>query len=133
MSLSLVPSLSVLQARFLNAMQLDNCSTRTVEQWGYTLRRFLRWAEEREIQCVAEITADILAAYRRHLFYYRNPKTHRPLKFSTQASHLVVLRRWCRWLWEERLLDQNLARDLSLPKEEQRLPHVRFAVQFQSR
>jgi integrase/recombinase XerD len=86
------------------------------------LDRFHTWCVDRGIESVAEVTPAVLAAYRRYLFHYRNPKTGRALKYSTQTSYLISVRRWFRWLAKEKLLPEDMARDLELPKEEQRLP-----------
>ena len=44
------------------------------------------------------------------------------LKFSTQTSYLMSLRRWFVWLHEEKFVPVNPAEKLQLPKEEKRLP-----------
>ncbi len=43
MSDAALPSLSDLQARFLQHMRIGNSSPRTIEQWRYTLGRFRGW------------------------------------------------------------------------------------------
>jgi integrase/recombinase XerD len=54
--------------------------------------------------------------------HYRNAKTGRPLKFATQASYLISVRRWFRWLAEERILPRLIGEKLELPQQERRLP-----------
>jgi len=117
-----LPSLAVLKDRFLEYMRMRNTSPLTLEQWNYSLRRWLQWLAERGIDSVIEITAEILSAYRRHLYHYRNPRTLQPIKFVTQSMYLVAVRRWFAWLAEENILSENIAANLELPKEEQRLP-----------
>jgi integrase/recombinase XerD len=68
------------------------------------------------------VTDELLAAYRRWLFYYRNARTNRPLKFTTQASYLMAIRRWLGWLAEQKILPEPVGQKLELPKEERRLP-----------
>ena len=116
------PKPEILKRSFLQWMRMRNNSPRTIEQWEYTIRRFNDWCAEREISCVTEVTHDLLAAYRRYLFHYRNAKTNKPLKFSTQTSYLMSLRRWFVWLHEENVVPVNPAEKLQLPKEEKRLP-----------
>jgi len=123
----------MLQAQFLQWMRMRNCTPRTIEQWTFTLDRFSSWCTDRGIDSVAEVTPGVLAAYRRYLFHYRNPRTGRPLKFATQSSYLLSVRRWFRWLAKEKFLADDASRDLELPKEEQRLPaHVLTIEQVES-
>ena len=117
-----LPSPAHLKERFLDHMRMQNASPRTLEQWNYTLRRLLLWLAEHGIDSVLDITADILSAYRRYLYHYRNPKTMTPIKFVTQAMYLVAVRRFFAWLAEQKILSDNIAAKLELPKEEQRLP-----------
>lgn len=117
-----VPSPEILRAQFLQWMRMRNCSERTLESWEFRIRRFSAWCADRGIECVTEVTADLLAAYRRHLFHYRNAKTNAPLKFSTQSSYLMSLRRWFVWLAKEKFITENVAANLELPKEERRVP-----------
>ncbi len=117
-----VPTPEILKDQFLLWMRMRNCSDRTLESWAYRIRRFNEWCADRGIECVTQVTSDLLAAYRRYLFHYRNAKTNAPLKFSTQASYLMSLRRWFVWLAAEKFIDINVASKLDLPKEERRLP-----------
>ena len=117
-----LPSPQRLQAQFLQWMQMRNCSPRTIAAWQWNIDRFNHWCAERGVECVSQVTADVLAAYRRYLFHYRNSKTNRPLKFNTQLSYLMSLRRWFLWLNEREFIPLNVAAGLELPKEEKRLP-----------
>jgi len=123
-----VPSPELLKASFLQWMRMRNCSERTLESWEFRIRRFNAWCTDRGIDCVTQVTPELLAAYRRHLFHYRNTKTNNPLKFSTQASYLMSLRRWFVWLAAESFIETNVASKLELPKEERRLPTAVFTV-----
>jgi integrase/recombinase XerD len=101
---------------------MNNATERTVEQWNYVLLRFLDWCEERGIFRVDELTAEIARAYRRYLFHYRNARTGKPLTTATQASYLVTLRGFFKWLRHEQLLAEDLAGVLEIPRIERRLP-----------
>ena len=80
------------------------------------------YCSERGIDSVNEITPEAIAAYRRHLFHYRNERTDKPLKFCTQASYLSAIRHFLTWLFDQNFIDTNPATEIELPKEEQRLP-----------
>lgn len=117
-----IPSPELLQSQYLAWMRMQNFSPRTVEAWEKNIGRFNQWCADRGVACVGEVTDELLAAYRRWLFHYRNPKTQRPLKFTTQASYLIAVRRWFRWLAQEKFLPAPVGEKLELPKEEHRLP-----------
>ena len=87
------PSLSALREQFLQSMRLRNCSQETVRVWTYNLLRFCSWCDERGVTGVEDLTPELLAAYRRHLFHHRQAKTNKPLKFSTRHATWSYLRR----------------------------------------
>jgi len=64
----------LLQAQYLQWMRMRNFTPRTIETWGANLARFNQWREERGIECLSEMTDQLLAAYQRWLFHYRTPK-----------------------------------------------------------
>ncbi len=117
-----LPAPRLLCERFLEHMRMQNSTERTVELWEYTLKKFWNWCHERGIECVEEITSEILAAYRRNLYHYRNPKTGRPLQVSTQTTYLISIRGFLKWLAKQKLVPMELAADLELPRGEKRLP-----------
>jgi integrase/recombinase XerD len=111
-----------IQQQYLQSMILRNCSDRTIEYWVMNLRKFNVWCYAQSIDHVVRITLEILNGYRRYLFQYRSPRQNKPLKFSTQACYLLVIRRWIRWLHEQGIIQEDVAADLELPKKEERLP-----------
>ncbi len=117
-----VPEPKILAHQFLQTMRMRNCSERTVVSWKYTIDRFVSWCSERNLNCMAEVTTQHLAAYRRSLFHYRNPKTGLPLKFDTQAQYLMPIRRWFDWMKAQTFIAHDPAVDIELPKSENRLP-----------
>ena len=118
-----VPKLdSFLVQQFLVAVRMKNCSERTIKHWKFVLNRFVDWCHERSIETLDQITPQIMAAYRRSLFYYRNPKTGLPLKFDTQAHYLTPVRRWFDWIKNQGWIVEDPTKQLELPKSEYRLP-----------
>jgi integrase/recombinase XerD len=103
-------------------MRMRNCSERTIHYWSGSIRHFLRWCDERGVSCVSQITPALMQAFRRYLYHYRNRRTQLPLKFATQASYLMAVRRWLVWMVDEQLLPEDPSAELELPKEEKRLP-----------
>ena len=117
-----IPAPQILMDQFLQWMRMRNNSIRTIEFWKMNINRFNGWCSERGIDCVTQVTPEIMASYRRYLFHYRNPKTNRPLKFATQSSYLMSVRRWFVWLDKENFVDENVTLGMELPKQEKRLP-----------
>ena len=117
-----VPEPGILIHQYLQTLLMRNCSERTVNGWRYVLKRFTDWCEQRGIACMSEVTPKIIAAYRRSLFHYRNPKTGAALKFDTQAHYLIPIRRWFHWMKEGTYIEQDPAKKIELPKSEERLP-----------
>ncbi|MEM7456082.1 MAG: site-specific tyrosine recombinase XerC [Planctomycetota bacterium] len=117
-----VPEPAILIHQFLQSLSMRNCSYRTIRGWKFILQRFTGWCEQRGITCMSQVTPQIVAAYRRSLFHYRNPRTGNALKFDSQAHYLIPIRRWFQWLSEATFIDQNPAEEIELPKSEKRLP-----------
>lgn len=117
-----LPSLIILKERFLTHMRMKNTTPHTLCQWDFTLRRFLAWCDEHGVTEATDITPDVVAAYRRYLYHYRNPRTQGPIKFATQAMYLTSVRRWFVWLDREEIYPNHIANKVDLPKEEHRLP-----------
>jgi len=117
-----LPEPKLLLHQFLQTMRMRNCSEKTIRTWQYVINRFVKWCHERGVECMSDVTPDLMTAYRRSLFHYRNPKTGKPIKFDTQAHYLIPLGRWFNWMVDQRFLDVNPAKDIELPKSEERLP-----------
>jgi integrase/recombinase XerD len=117
-----LPEPKILTHQFLQTMRMRNCSERTIQAWRYILNRFVNWCNERSLSCMSEITSDHMAAYRRSLFHYRNPKTGAALTFDTQAHYLIPIRRWFNWMKVQTFIELDPTTEIELPKSEDRLP-----------
>lgn len=113
---------NVLLHPFLQAMRMRGCSQRTIAHWHFVITRFIDWCAQRGVDRVEEVTPELVAAYRRALFHYRNLRTGLPLKFDTQAHYLTPVRRWFVWLVAAGVVQSDPACDVELPKGEYRLP-----------
>ncbi|MCD0462257.1 tyrosine-type recombinase/integrase [Roseiconus lacunae] len=107
--------------RYYFHLQMNNWSPRTIDRRRYTLGRFVGWCSERGIETAADLTDEVLQAYRRSLFHHRT-KQGEPIKFATQASYIAAVRHWLGWLVEVESIQTNPADKIELPKEEHRLP-----------
>lgn len=91
-------------------------SPRTLEMHRWSLKTFLGWCHERELQRPDEITRPMLESYQRWLFRYRK-KDGKPLGVSTQRNRLGAMQRFFGWLCRENILSANPAADLELPRK----------------
>ena len=108
--------------QYLQMMRMRNSTDRSVKYVDDILRRFINWCDERGIESMDEVTHEIVAAYRRHLFHYRNARTGKPLKFDTQSHYLTPVRCWFRWMVQCDLIEHDPTQNVELPKSEERLP-----------
>ncbi len=114
-------TLNIWLDRFLKWLAARNYSPRTIETRKTNIGIFIAWCGERHLRHPEEITLPILERYQRHLFYYRKPNGE-PLTFRTQASRLVPLKAFFKWLTREHVILYNPASELELPRGEKRLP-----------
>jgi len=109
--------------QFLEWLAARNYSPRTIESRRINLQNFIAWCAERGLNRPDEITLPILERYQRHLFYYRKPNGQ-PLTFRTQASRLVPIKAFFKWLTRSHVILYNPASELELPRGEKRLPNA---------
>jgi integrase/recombinase XerD len=114
-------SLCHLLHRYLQWLETHNFAANTVKIRRLQLSRFIRWCGDRSVTRAAEVTAEMLERFQRHLFYYRQ-KNGQPLSISSQSHWLISLRSWFAWLKDQRVLEHNPALEMQLPREEKRLP-----------
>ena len=108
-------TIAALCQRYAFELQLLNYAPRTVETNNYLLNRFVTWCTERGVSQVAELSMDIVQAYRNHLFHYRNPRTDKPLAASSQSYHLIQLRTLCRWMFYQKIVADDFGLSLQIP------------------
>ena len=119
--------LTALLDRYLLWLATHHYAPGTVAVRRVTLAHFLRWCLERSITRPQPLTPEILERFQRHVYYYRQ-RNGQTLSLSSQSHRLTALRHWCAWLVKQRMLEQDPARDLVLPREEQRLPRQPLSV-----
>ncbi len=116
------PSFHALMQSYFCYLRVKNWSEETINRRQHSLRRFLRWFEERGSASIQEVTPEIVEAYQRSLFHIGNLRTGKPLRFATQASYMSALAHWFSWACLQKFLPFNPAANIELPKEEKRLP-----------
>ena len=113
--------LTALLERYLLWMETHHYAQGTVAIRRVTLSKFVSWCHERTVTKAREVTREMVERYQRHLFYYRK-RNGTPLAVSSQAHWLTALRSWFAWMVRQRLLAEDPAREMQLPRAEQRLP-----------
>lgn len=116
------PSFEALRASYFHDLRIKNWTEMTIHRRHYSLGRFIAWLRAHSIESLAEVTAEMMAAYQRSLFHLGNLRTREPLRFATQASYLAAVTHWCQWACAKKFLTVNPASGIELPKEEKRLP-----------
>ncbi|MEK7751566.1 MAG: tyrosine-type recombinase/integrase [Acidobacteriota bacterium] len=119
--------LTALLDRYLLWLETHHYAPGTVKVRRVTLSHFLRWCLERSLTRPQPLTPEILERFQRHVYFYRQ-RNGQHLSLSSQSHRLTALRSWCAWLTKQRVLEQDPARDLVLPREEQRLPRHPLSV-----
>ena len=108
-------------ARHLVQLKVEGYSVATVDTRAWTLGLFRRWASERGILLLAEVTPEVIARYQRQLSQHRK-EDGQPLTSRTQRTRLASLRMFGRWILREKLLAENPVAALVMPRIGQSLP-----------
>jgi integrase/recombinase XerD len=119
--------LTALLDRYLLWLETHHYASATVAIRRTCLSQFLRWCFERNLTLPHAVTLEILERFQRHLYHYRQ-RNGQHLSLSSQSHRLTSLRRWFAWLVRERVLTQDPAHDLQLPRDERRLPRHPLSV-----
>ncbi len=114
-------SLTALLQRYLLWMETHHFAEGTVAIRRLTLSKFLLFCHERSVTRARDVTREMIERYQRRLFYYRK-RNGGALSLSSQSHWLTALRSWFNWMTRERLIEQNPAAEMQLPREEKRLP-----------
>ena len=106
---------------YLDDLQLRNYSTRTVSDYGYSLRALALFLTHRAIVDVTAISAAILGDFQR--WHYHEPtRTGTARGVSNQNAVLSAVRSLFRFLRSEGYIVRDPAADLEYAREPRRLP-----------
>jgi integrase/recombinase XerD len=118
--------------RYLQSLAERGYSPDSVRSEAAHLRLFLRWADERGLERLDQVTVSVLERFQRHLYYHRKSTNNRTTSFRTQRDRLHGLRRWYRWLVRSRIVEMSPAELLDMPRAERRLPrHILTAAEVE--
>ena len=82
---------AALRDNYLEALQVQNYSPRTIENRLSYLNAFVIWCEDRELKRPEDITKPILERYQKHLLHTKK-RDGKSLSFRAQHARLVPLR-----------------------------------------
>ncbi len=105
----------------LNSLRIKGYSEYTLRNRYVHTRLFIGWCNLIGISELSEITPSRLEQYQQYLFDYRM-KNGQPLTAASRHARLVPLRVWFRWMARQRLIFENPAAELELPKLGRPLP-----------
>jgi integrase/recombinase XerD len=116
-------NMSAWRARFEQYMAVRHWSRRTIEAYGGELVRFFPFLETQGVYTVANISREVMEAYRTHLFYTTWRGGQR-LVASTQARGLSAVKAFVRFLTLEQYLLLDPGERLELPRLPRILPRL---------
>jgi integrase/recombinase XerD len=124
--------LAVLSDEWLEHLKLLHYAEKTISVHTWSIRAFLRWAQERDLFRPEQITKPILESYQRHLYHHRKADGE-ALSVRTQRARLSTLQQFFAWLCRANRLGANPASELELPRKKPRpLPRALSPDQIQA-
>ncbi len=108
-------------ARHLSHLKALGYTPATLTSRAWHLDLFRQWAEERGAELLCAVTPALVARWQRHMSQHRKADGQ-PLASRTQRTRLESLRLFGRWVLGEKLLAENPAAALVLPRVGQPLP-----------
>ncbi len=112
--------------RYINYLIVEKgLAAATIESYSSDLARFADFLKKLKIRDIAEADS---AAILKYLIYLRDED----LEARSRARHLVTLRGFFRFLVQEKILKQNPAKIIDLPKSGLKLPDVLSSDEIQA-
>lgn len=107
-------------------MRRKDYSLRTLKDYSLTLRFFFIFLADLGIDRLSNVTKEVIHEYQTHLFYYE--RKGKRLSFSSQATRLIVLKTFFRFLVREEYLPYDPTSDIELPRRKKNLPRGIMSV-----
>jgi len=108
----------ILADQYLNYLMIEKgLSDKTLESYGSDLIRYFDFLQNNAIQNIAEADATVIL---KHLIDLQKEN----LGAKSRARHLVALRGFYKFLVQEKIIDNNPARLIEIPKTGFKLPDV---------
>jgi integrase/recombinase XerD len=113
---------------FCSYLRVRNYSPGSVSAYRHSLQLLCRFLAERAIYDPAQVTTEVLEAYRRHLAG-ATTRSGKPLTVATQSHRLQAARVFFRWMRKVGHVSSNPADALEAPKQQHRLPPATLSVE----
>ncbi|HEX7965318.1 MAG TPA: tyrosine-type recombinase/integrase [Gammaproteobacteria bacterium] len=115
-------------------LHIEDCmargqSTRTAEGKRYVLSGFIAWCLTQEITLVQQVTIQVLEAYRKYLFQYRQPNNKKPLDIATQRNRLTDVVMYFRRLRKTGYIRKDPGHEFEMPYVPRRPPQAYLSVE----
>lgn len=107
--------------RYLEYRLVNHYSPYSTPRYDSSLRQFIVWCEQRDVDDPRAITKPILERYKKHLYYSRKSNGE-PLGLTTQITRLTHVKQFFKWLTRENYLLYNPASELETPRQRGSLP-----------
>jgi integrase/recombinase XerD len=121
-------SLATWRDAYLQSLSMHNYASGTVNGRYNSLKYFFAWAADRDLHSASQITSCILGDYQCWLWQYTKPTGER-LSWSTQRNRLGDIKEFFCWLTKKKVISDDPACELELPRTESRLPHAVLTMQ----
>jgi len=114
--------------RYLTHMGVVGQSPHSVTGSRASLRRFIRWCQERSVMRPGQVDRPLVERYQESLFHHRK-QNGEPLTARSQQILLIPVRLWFSWMAKQGHLLYSPAAELELPKVVRRLPKAILSAQ----
>lgn len=114
-------NLTLLKERFRQDLEISNKSQRTINNYLWSLERFLNYLSELHIYSVLEVNKNVVLNYQKHLHYYINKKGKSDTPES-QNKHLQAVKMFFHFLKEKDYIPQDPSQDIAYAKQPITLP-----------
>ena len=113
--------------QFLEDLKIRNYAERTVTDYGYHLKYWVKYLIEKEIKDLRSVTVHHIADYQRWI-YYQPTKRGGIRSVYNQNTILAVVKSFYRYLHREGIVEEDPAISVKLAREPERLPRVILTV-----
>jgi integrase/recombinase XerD len=118
-------NLEIYANKHFEYLEIKNYSPETIRRRRESLKWFVQWCTDRDIQSPQDVTRHLVERYQRHLYRHRK-KDGNPLSFKTQQQRLLAIKSFFKFLAQKHYIEYNPAGEIELPKQEKRLPRNIF-------
>jgi integrase/recombinase XerD len=115
-------SIFSLLERFLEDKIARNYSLKTIGNYNYDLKIFIRWCNKTGIQNITEVSKELLNNYQSYINMLENKQTGEIISIKSRLNLLSSLRSFFIYLSENNYIIYNPAADIEIPRVPKSLP-----------